>query len=149
MQNRYLIGLGSSHPQAEHYLKQALAHLTGIVSIVSQSDIERSGGVGTDEPLVFLNQVVVAESPLSATALWFELSLIETKLGRIRTKVNAARTIDLDILYGLGFENKDDFITMPHPRFFERRFARDLSIRAGLERIMVLGPSLGDTAFLD
>lgn len=136
MLNRYLIGLGSSHPRAEHYLERALAQLSKVVSIISQSDVERSGGVGTDDLLIFLNQVVVAESRLSASALWFELASIETKLGRIRTKVNAARTIDLDILYGLGFEVEDQFITMPHPRFFERKFARDLAIQAGLERIM-------------
>lgn len=132
MSNRYLIGIGSSHPNAPFYLAKAIGHLRAVrgLEIVSESVVEFGGGVDTDDPLTFYNQVVYVASALSLTALWFEMAAIETRLGRIRTKINGPRTIDLDLLYWSGIKRSDAFITMPHPRFFERKFACDLGINA-------------------
>jgi 2-amino-4-hydroxy-6-hydroxymethyldihydropteridine diphosphokinase len=132
MFNRYLIGLGSSHPCGLMYLEQAVERLLAVdgLCILSRSEIERGGGVGTDDPLTFYNTVLFVTSSLNLTALWFELASIETKLGRIRTKINGPRTIDLDLLYWSGLKRSDAFITLPHPRFFQRKFACDLAMQA-------------------
>jgi len=70
----------------------------------------------------YLNGVIEIETELGPKALLKELNRIEENLGRKRTVKNAARTIDLDILY-YGDEkiNEKDLI-VPHPMISEREF---------------------------
>lgn len=131
MSNQYLIGMGTSHPVGRPYLVQAIERIRQLdVRVISQSPFEQSGGVGTDDALVFWNAVIYLETHMSPVALWFQLAALEIKLGRIRTKVNGPRTIDLDLLFWSMPARRDAFITLPHPRFFERQFARDLAVKA-------------------
>jgi 2-amino-4-hydroxy-6-hydroxymethyldihydropteridine diphosphokinase len=71
---------------------------------------------------MFLNAAATGESTLPAPHLLDALLGIERQFGRERPYQNAPRTIDLDlILYG---EEVIDLpqLTVPHPRFRERRF---------------------------
>jgi 2-amino-4-hydroxy-6-hydroxymethyldihydropteridine diphosphokinase len=71
---------------------------------------------------MFLNAAAIGESMLSAAAVLDTLLAIEQRLGRERLYERAPRTIDLDlILYGEEVINTPG-LTVPHPRFRERRF---------------------------
>jgi len=71
---------------------------------------------------MFLNAAAVGDTMLSAHALLDKLLEIETSLGRVRPFPGAPRTLDLDlILYDAAIQESAS-LTLPHPRFRERRF---------------------------
>ena len=71
---------------------------------------------------MFLNAAATGESMLSAPAMLDVLLSIEQRFGRERPYEHAPRTIDLDlILYGEAVIETEG-LTVPHPRFRERRF---------------------------
>ena len=71
---------------------------------------------------IFLNAAATGESMLSAPAVLDVLLAVEQRFGRERPYERAPRTIDLDlILYGEEVI-KTEGLTVPHPRFRERRF---------------------------
>ena len=71
---------------------------------------------------MFLNAAATGESMLPAPALLDVLLAVEQRFGRERPYVSAPRTIDLDlILYGNAVIETEG-LTVPHPRFRERRF---------------------------
>jgi 2-amino-4-hydroxy-6-hydroxymethyldihydropteridine diphosphokinase len=71
----------------------------------------------------FLNAVLVVESDLTPQEWLPKVKKIEGLLCRERSEDrNAPRTIDIDILFS-GNEIVDtDLLTVPHPRWAERRF---------------------------
>jgi len=79
--------------------------------------------VGVETPqAMFLNAVATGESALSAPALLDVLLSVEQQFGRERPYGGAPRTLDLDlILYGDRVITTPN-LTVPHPRFRERRF---------------------------
>ena len=71
---------------------------------------------------IFLNAAATGESMLSAPAVLDVLLAVEQRFGRERPYERAPRTIDLDlILYG-NEVIKTEGLTVPQPRFRERRF---------------------------
>jgi len=111
----------------EHFrrARESLSHIDGV-------SIAASSGVYETEPVdvapeylgdAFLNAVVVIETTLAPHVVRAELATLEAEFGRRRgADRNAPRTIDLDILYvdALRIETPD--LTVPHPRWQERRF---------------------------
>src|SRR5262245_20874548 len=70
----------------------------------------------------FLNAVVAIETDRSPESLLELLRRIEREGGRVRTELNAPRTLDLDLLlYGDQVINTPDLV-VPHPRMHERAF---------------------------
>jgi 2-amino-4-hydroxy-6-hydroxymethyldihydropteridine diphosphokinase len=75
-----------------------------------------------DEQPPYLNAVAVGTTVQPADVLLAELLRLESERGRVRQGRRAARTLDLDlILYGDLVLDRAD-LTIPHPRFRERRF---------------------------
>jgi 2-amino-4-hydroxy-6-hydroxymethyldihydropteridine diphosphokinase len=69
-----------------------------------------------------LNAAVVGTTALPAPALLHALLGIETERGRTRPRPGSPRTLDLDlILYGDRIVSTPH-LTVPHPRFRDRRF---------------------------
>jgi 2-amino-4-hydroxy-6-hydroxymethyldihydropteridine diphosphokinase len=79
--------------------------------------------VGVAEPQsAYLNAAVVGETALEPRDLLQALLAIEAERGRTRPYSRAPRTLDLDlILYGDRVVDGAS-LTLPHPRFRERRF---------------------------
>ncbi|MBU0679259.1 MAG: 2-amino-4-hydroxy-6-hydroxymethyldihydropteridine diphosphokinase [Verrucomicrobia bacterium] len=105
--------------------RDAIASLEG-VRLVAQSSLYETAPVGVKEEYMhmsFLNAVVIIESETAAGPLLYLLSGIEADLGRERGEDRyAPRPIDIDILYA-GNECIDSGgLTVPHPRWAERRF---------------------------
>lgn len=117
------IALGSNLGDREQHLRDALTALAPIVHNLRVSTFHDTAPVGVPGPQpMFLNAAAVGETTLSANALLEQLLAIEASLGRVRPYPNAPRTVDLDlILYDAAIEESAR-LTLPHPRFRERRF---------------------------
>jgi len=117
------IALGSNVGDREAQLRGAVASLAPLFSVLRVSSFYETEPVdvpGT-QPM-FLNAAATLESELSARVVLDTLLHVEQQFGRERPYVGAPRTIDLDlILYGDSVINESG-LTVPHPRFRERRF---------------------------
>ncbi len=70
----------------------------------------------------FLNQVVEAETALFPLQLLSRTRAIEIEMGRKRVVAKGPRAIDIDILFYGRFTIDSPKLSVPHPRFRERRF---------------------------
>jgi 2-amino-4-hydroxy-6-hydroxymethyldihydropteridine diphosphokinase len=100
-------------------------------------------GLG-DQPL-YLNAVLVGETPMSARELLEALLAIEQDFGRERPYHGAPRTLDLDLVL-LGNEIVDEpGLQVPHPRFRDRFFVLGPMAQVASElRDPVTGLSVGE-----
>jgi 2-amino-4-hydroxy-6-hydroxymethyldihydropteridine diphosphokinase len=116
------VALGSNLGDRERYLRDAAAALRASVSDLTVSSFYDTAPLGVGEQPRFLNAAAVGSTTLTARALLDTLLGIESTFGRTRPRPGAARTLDLDlILYGDQIIEEQD-LTVPHPRFRERRF---------------------------
>ena len=70
----------------------------------------------------FLNIGILANYKNSFSELMKTIILIEKKIGRIKTKKNEPRVIDIDIIDFKGFVIKSCGLILPHPRTHLRNF---------------------------
>jgi len=70
---------------------------------------------------VFVNAVAAVETSLDPQALLNALHAVEAQFGRTRTRSNAPRTLDIDLLDYNGQVDKG-WPLLPHPRLSERAF---------------------------
>jgi 2-amino-4-hydroxy-6-hydroxymethyldihydropteridine diphosphokinase len=75
----------------------------------------------SDQPW-YLNAVAEATTGLDAASTLAALHKIERRFGRVRTKRNAARVLDLDLLDFAGTASDASDLALPHPRLHERAF---------------------------
>ncbi len=102
--------------KAKDYLKKEIG------KILRSSAVYETEAWGNNEQPDFYNQVHIVNTKLSAEKIMEKILGIEKKMGRIRTIKNAARLIDLDILFfNSEIINKPDLI-IPHAEIANRRF---------------------------
>ena len=120
---RVAIALGANLGDREGQLQQAVAALRGLLDEIAVSSFHDTAPVGVPLPHPsYLNAAVTGVTRLAPRALLVRLLEIERTLGRVRPHANAPRTIDLDlILYG-EVRLDEPALTIPHPRFRDRRF---------------------------
>ena len=120
---RVAVAIGSNLGDREAQLRGAIGALGPVLSHLRVSSFYETEPVAMQGPQpMFLNAAVVGESSLSAPAMLDVLLAIEQGFGRERPYRYAPRTIDLDlILYGDAIIDTPG-LTVPHPRFRERRF---------------------------
>jgi len=119
---RVAIALGSNLGDREGYLRAALAALGTSVHHLRVSTFHETAPVGVGPQPTFLNAVAVGDTALTPRELLDTLLDVERELGRERPYPGAARTLDLDlILYDEAIMDAPE-LTVPHPRFRERRF---------------------------
>ncbi len=71
----------------------------------------------------FLNAIVIVETACEVRECLAVCGELEHRAGRVRTmERNAPRTLDVDIIYADEMEMDDDDLTIPHPRWAQRRF---------------------------
>jgi 2-amino-4-hydroxy-6-hydroxymethyldihydropteridine diphosphokinase len=75
----------------------------------------------TNQP-AFYNQVLEIETLLSAREVLDLILKIEEQMGRKRSIKNAARNIDIDILFFNNEIINEHNLTIPHPEIINRRF---------------------------
>jgi 2-amino-4-hydroxy-6-hydroxymethyldihydropteridine diphosphokinase len=121
--DRVAVALGSNLGDRRAHLDFAVAKLRSLLRHVAVSRYHDTVPVGIIGPQpLYLNAAATGEATLSARDLLDALLAIEAARGRERPFPNAPRTLDLDlILYGdLVIDGPG--LTVPHPRFRERRF---------------------------
>ena len=125
---------------------RAIAKLSG-VKILKASGVYETDPVDCDEDNKFYNAAILVETSVSPAMLLGECLGIEAAMGRIRTKKNGPRVIDLDLIIYEGFKAETYELTVPHPRALERAF-----VMAPLQELypsgrapgMFFGPHLRD-----
>ena len=75
----------------------------------------------TDQPS-FYNQVHLIKTSLSPENLMSSILSIEKEMGRIRSEKNAARTIDIDILFYNSEIIQTSSVVVPHKEIQNRKF---------------------------
>ena len=93
--------------------------------VVARSRIYETAPVGVKpqyQNMAYLNAVLVIETELRVETVSEQIHAIEAEMGRVRGDDRfAPRPIDIDILYA-GREIRDtDSLTLPHPRWAQRR----------------------------
>ena len=121
--NKIYLLLGSNMGNSQKQLNKAIMMIEKkIGNVLRRSGLYQTAAWGkTDQP-DFLNQVVIAETTLTAAETMQAILKIESTMGRIRTKKNAPRIIDIDILFfNKAIINEKD-LSIPHPAIHLRRF---------------------------
>jgi 2-amino-4-hydroxy-6-hydroxymethyldihydropteridine diphosphokinase len=121
--DRVAVALGSNLGDRRAHLDFAVAKLRSLLRHVAVSRYYDTVPVGITGPQpLYLNAAATGEATLSAPDLLDALLAIEAARGRERPYRNAPRTLDLDlVLYG-NLVIDSPGLTVPHPRFRERRF---------------------------
>jgi 2-amino-4-hydroxy-6-hydroxymethyldihydropteridine diphosphokinase len=144
-----LIALGANLPSTAGppaaTLKSALVRLAEQgVKIRSVSSFYESPAWPDPADPKFVNAVAVVETALQPVELLALLHGIETAHGRLRSTVNAPRSLDLDLL---DYDGRliSDGVTLPHPRLAQRAFVLvPLAEIAPAWRHPVTGQSVGE-----
>ena len=135
--DRVAIGLGSNVGDRRAHLDYAVSKLQGLVANLQVSRYYDTVPSGVSGPqAMYLNAAAVGDTALTARALLEALLAIEQERGRERPYVNAPRTLDLDLVLLGGVVVDEPGLTVPHPRFRERRFV--------LEPLAAVAPELRD-----
>ena len=90
--------------------------------IIQTSKIYETEAWGNNDQPSFYNQVLIAETNFSADKVIKKILKIEEDMGRERTIKNAARNIDIDILFFNDDIVNEENLTIPHPQMINRRF---------------------------
>jgi 2-amino-4-hydroxy-6-hydroxymethyldihydropteridine diphosphokinase len=131
------VALGSNLGERRAHLDYAVSKLHALLAGLKVSryyDTKPVGGSGP-QPM-FLNGAAVGQTTLSARALLDALLAIEDEQGRDRPYPNAPRSLDLDLILFGDQKWEETGLTVPHPRFRQRRFV--------LEPLASIAPDLRD-----
>ncbi|MEO6462712.1 MAG: 2-amino-4-hydroxy-6-hydroxymethyldihydropteridine diphosphokinase [Candidatus Eisenbacteria bacterium] len=120
------VGLGSNLGEREATIRTAIDELSRLpdTQLVQISSLYDTAPVGELDQPNFLNAVAVLETGLDARSLFWNMLLIERRLGRVRQPGRrfGPRTIDLDLLL-FGDEAIDaPDLKVPHPEMVRRAF---------------------------
>lgn len=117
------VGLGANLGDARATVEAALAALDGLpgTRLAARSSLYRTAPWEASGP-DFFNAVAEVETRLTAPDLLRALRDLEHAAGRERPYVNAPRTLDLDLLLYGSATVSSAFLTVPHPRMWQRAF---------------------------
>ena len=125
---RSFISIGSNLGDRVQYLRDAVESLPDVVAV---SPVYETDPVGGPDQGTFLNLVVEMSTSISPLDLLGVCHRIEMAADRVREVRWGPRTIDLDIIWMDGIEMDSERLTIPHPRWKDRRFVlaplRDLA----------------------
>jgi 2-amino-4-hydroxy-6-hydroxymethyldihydropteridine diphosphokinase len=135
--DRVAVALGSNLGDRTGHLDHAVARLQSVIHKLRVSRYQETAPYGVTGPQpLYMNAVAVGQVRLTPRAFLDALLAIERERGRERPHPQAPRTLDLDLILFGDLVSEDAGLTIPHPRFRERRFV--------LEPLMELAPELVD-----
>ncbi|MBR3781139.1 MAG: 2-amino-4-hydroxy-6-hydroxymethyldihydropteridine diphosphokinase [Clostridia bacterium] len=119
-----VIALGSNMGNRIENINAAIRAIAKLpdVKIIKASSVYETEPVGCEEDDMYLNAAILVDVNISPAMLLGECLGIEAAMGRIRTKKNAPRIIDLDLILYDGVKTESFELTLPHPRVLERAF---------------------------
>jgi 2-amino-4-hydroxy-6-hydroxymethyldihydropteridine diphosphokinase len=125
---RAFLSLGSNIGDRRAYLRDAVDSLPGLVAV---SPVYETDPVGGPHQGPYLNLVVELDTELEPMELLRLCHRIESAANRVRGEHWGPRTLDVDIVWMDGVELDEPILTIPHPRWKDRRFVlaplRDLA----------------------
>lgn len=115
--------LGSNLGNSKEQLLLAIENIEKYIGpIIKLSSLYSTAAWGNNKQPDFLNQVIIVQTLLAPQIVLNEILAIEEKMGRVRTVKNAARIIDIDILFFNSEIIKEKALIIPHPEIQNRRF---------------------------
>jgi 2-amino-4-hydroxy-6-hydroxymethyldihydropteridine diphosphokinase len=134
MHTIYLL-LGSNIGDSALQLANAIALIEKKIGLVQKkSSLYATAAWGNVDQNDFINQVILVHSTLTAAETLAQIWAIEKKMGRVRTFKNAAREIDIDILFFDADIINTNKLIIPHKEITNRRFV--------LEPLYEIAPTL-------
>jgi 2-amino-4-hydroxy-6-hydroxymethyldihydropteridine diphosphokinase len=126
-EGRAFLGLGSNLGDRWAHLRKAVDQLRAgsALPVTAVSPVYETDPVGGPEGQgPYLNLVVELAVPLGIDPyrLLAECHRLEAAAGRVRTVRWGPRTLDADVLWIDGVVRDEPDLTVPHPRWRERRF---------------------------
>ncbi len=122
MNYTYLL-LGGNKGNVQKELLLAIKNIQkNIGHIIRQSSLYKTAAWGNTKQPDFINQVIIVQTTLCAAEVMQTILAIEKQMGRIRTKKNAPRIIDIDILFFNKAVIDTAQLQVPHPRIAQRNF---------------------------
>ncbi len=119
--HRAIVALGSNLGDRVGFLKLAVEELGS--SLIAQSQVFETAPVGgPDNQGAYLNMVVSVETSLDPFAMLRRCQRIESLALRQRVVHWGPRTLDVDLLFFDDITIASPELTIPHPRYAERRF---------------------------
>lgn len=116
------LSLGSNLGDRLANMREGLFRLRESVEVELVSSLYETEPLGTLQQPWFLNAVAAGSTRLGPLALLREAKLIERDLGRPLNTGAGPRPIDIDLLMYDRLVLRTDELTLPHPRWRERRF---------------------------
>ncbi|MBA7559872.1 Bifunctional folate synthesis protein [subsurface metagenome] len=116
------LGLGSNMGNRQSNLDKALDFLLQRLRMEKISPVYETEPIGNIDQPRFLNQVCKAYTRLNPMGLLALAKGIESKLGRVSTKPDTPRPVDIDILFYGDQVIESPQLVIPHPRLTERAF---------------------------
>ena len=125
--SKVFLSLGSNLGDRKKNLLRCIEYLRSISKIKKISSIYETKPfkveIKQDDFLNLVVEIVYKNSPYD---LLENISIIEKKLGRVRSeKKNEPREIDIDIIFFFFLLLDEKKLILPHPRFSERLFVLD------------------------
>ena len=122
MNYTYLITGGNIGDKKKNLEKAATFIEKKIGHILKSSAIYETAAWGNTDQASFYNQVHFVETLLSPDKLMSIILDIEKRMGRVRTIKNAARIIDIDILFFNDEVIETETVLIPHKEIPNRKF---------------------------
>lgn len=122
MNQVYLITGGNVGNRNKHLQQAAEKIEKTIGNILTSSSIYETAAWGNTDQPSFYNQVHLVETDLTPNELIGTILNIEKEMGRIRTIKNAARIIDIDILFYQNTVIELPDLVIPHKEIANRQF---------------------------
>ena len=122
MNTIYLL-LGSNIGDPVKHLSGAKKKIEKEIGAITKfSGIYKTAAWGNEKQPDFLNQIIIARTRYTAQQTITKILSIEKEMGRIRSKKNAPRIIDIDILFFNDEIIHTPDLIVPHPEIQNRRF---------------------------
>jgi 2-amino-4-hydroxy-6-hydroxymethyldihydropteridine diphosphokinase len=116
---RAFLSLGSNLGDRWAHLRQAVDTLPDVVAVSSVYETVPVGGPQQDQYLNLVAELATSLAPRNLLAICHR---IEANAERVREQRWGPRTLDIDIIWMDGVQSDDPQLTIPHPRWRERRF---------------------------
>ena len=131
------LAIGSNLGDRQTNLRVALEQLQEPrLRLLRTSTTRETESVGAPTKTAYLNLVAEFETEMFPLQLLRHCLSVERQLGRRRLGTNTPRTIDIDIVLMGAIRMATPELTIPHPRYHERRFV--------LEPLAEIVPELRD-----